>query len=360
MGLGTNYKATLEVISPVHIDSGKGDLLADYDFTVGREVYVIDQDKMWEILGESVWNQEGLDARLSNLLKLNQYDTCSRYILNNPGGTTHIPKIKEQIKTAQGELYIPGSSLKGAIRTALAFAMVDSGEITVSKRDLGRNPRFAAQRIESKLFGQNPNSDLFRALHVTDSESVQLKDNLKLYPVSTYSLRGDELRSKGNRFQSYVEALSKETKLNFSIRRDDYLLRPEHQQLKFNRQKDWLKNFVYHCNTFADALISNEIDFYEFYHLSTLQQFYQYLQKKFDQLDEDRECMLNIAWGTGWNPKTIGLTMTDDIFYHVKRQYRLGRKNEDEFPKSRRLIEIGNAPEMPLGWIKVRIEDVND
>lgn len=37
MALGKNFKATLEVISPVHIDSGRGDLLSDYDFTIGRE-----------------------------------------------------------------------------------------------------------------------------------------------------------------------------------------------------------------------------------------------------------------------------------------------------------------------------------
>lgn len=354
MDLGTNFKATLEVISPVHIDSGRGDLLADYDFTVGREIYVIDHDKMWEMVDESVWSREGLDAQLSNLLRPNQYVACSRYRLNNPGGVSRIPKIKEQVKTPQGQLYIPGSSIKGAIRTALAFAMVDAGVINVTTRDLGRNPRFAAQYIESRLFGSDPNNDLLRAFYVTDSEPIEVEGNLRLYPVSVYSLRGDELRSKSNQFRFYVEALPKGTTLNFSIRRDDYLLRSK--QLKFDRQQDWLVNFVRHCNTFAEALIDEELDFYEYYRLSPLQQFYQSLLSQFDQLDADRECLLQMSWGTGWEAKTIGIGLTDEVFYQMKSRFRLGRKNVDEFPKSRRLIENGNVPEMPLGWVKVRIE----
>ena len=358
MALGKNFKATLEVISPIHIDSGRGDLLSDYDFTVGREIYVIDHDKMWAMVDESVWNQEGLDARLSNILKPNQYAACSRYRLNNPGSVPHILKIKEQVKTPQSQLYIPGSSLKGAIRTALAFAMVDAGVITISTRDWGRNPRFAAQYIESSLFGPNPNSDLLRAFHVTDSEPVEVEGNLRLYPVSVYSLRGDELRSKGNQFRFYVEALPKGTKLNFSIRRDDYLL--QSKKMKFDRQQDWLVNFVQHCNNFADALIDVELKFYEYYRLSPLQQFYQSLLRQFDQMDPDRECLLQMSWGTGWEAKTIGIGLTNEVFYQMKSQFRLGRKNVDEFPKSRRLIESGNTPEMPLGWVKVKIEKAGE
>lgn len=354
MELGRNIKATLEIISPVHIDSGRGDLVVDYDFTVGREIYVIDRDIMWEMVDESIWSREGLDARLSNLLKPNQYATCARYRLNNPVGA-NIAKIKEQVKTPQGQLYIPGSSLKGAIRTALAFAMVDAGVITVSTRDLGRNPRFAAQYIESSLFGPNPNSDLLRALHISDSEPVDIDGNLRLYSVSIYSLRGDELRSKGNQFHFYVEALPRDATLNFSIRIDEYLLRSK--QLKFDRQRDWLVNFVRHCNTFAGALIEAELEFYEFYRMNPLRQFYQSLKQQFDQLNFDRECLLQMSWGTGWGAKTVGVGLTNAVFDEVRSRFRLGRKNEEEFPKSRRLIESGNAPQMPMGWVKLRVEN---
>jgi len=55
------------------------------------------------------------------------------------------------------------------------------------------------------------------------------------------------------------------------------------------------------------------------------------------------------AWATGWGAKTIGIGLEDDVFYRMKSQFRLGRKDEEEFPKSRRLIESGSAAEMPLG-----------
>jgi len=166
----------------------------------------------------------------------------------------------------------------------------------------------------------------------------------------------DELRSKGNQFRFYVETLSKGTKLNFAIRRDDYLLRSEHQQLRFDRRENWLMDFVQHCNTFSEALINEELNFYEYYRLGPLQQFYQSLLNQFDQLDAERECLLQISWGTGWEAKTIGISLEDEVFYQIKSQFRLGRRNVDEFPKSRRLIESGNTPEMPLGWVKMRVE----
>ena len=65
-----------------------------------------------------------------------------------------------------------------------------------------------------------------------------------------------------------------------------------------------------------------------------------------------------MSWGTGWEAKTIEIGLEDEVFYQMKSQFRLGSKNVDEFPKSRRLIESGNNPEMPLGWVKVRIEKI--
>lgn len=43
-------------------------------------------------------------------------------------------QIKEQIKTANHELYIPGSSLKGALRTALAFQVLTKADEGFKKR----------------------------------------------------------------------------------------------------------------------------------------------------------------------------------------------------------------------------------
>ena len=50
----------------------------------------------------------------------------------------------------------------------------------------------------------------------------------------------------------------------------------------------------------------------------------------------------------------IGSVLDDDVFDEVCKRYRLGRSGW-EFPKSCRLIESGNQPEMPLGWVKLTL-----
>ncbi len=64
-------------------------------------------------------------------------------------------QLKEQIKTANHELYIPGSSLKGALRTALAFAVLteaDEGFKYRLKNRLSRYPDEARRLKERRYF----------------------------------------------------------------------------------------------------------------------------------------------------------------------------------------------------------------
>lgn len=77
-------------------------------------------------------------------------------------------QLKEQIKTANHELYIPGSSLKGALRTALAFAVLteaDEGFKYRLKSRLSRYPdkarRSKTRRLEIDL-GQEIEQAVFR------------------------------------------------------------------------------------------------------------------------------------------------------------------------------------------------------
>ncbi len=84
-------------------------------------------------------------------------------------------QLKEQIKTANHEFYIPGSSLKGALRTALAFAVLteaDEGFKYRLKNRLSRYPDEARRlkarrnfrdlnRLEAKL-GQEIEQSVFR------------------------------------------------------------------------------------------------------------------------------------------------------------------------------------------------------
>ena len=357
-----NFNFELEVLSPLHIDAGGGDLLADRDFVATtRGVWVIDTDKMWDVIDESVWNQEGFDAGISQLLNTSQYEECKRYRLNNPGGG-QIPQIKPQTKTAKWQPYIPGSSLKGAIRTGIAWSMVDSGTFAVTLDKIGRhrndrNPRTAASQIEKEMFGSNPNKDLFRTLQISDTQPID-SESMRLYTAAVFALqrRGgrSEFVSKGNRFRFFLETLPPNTTLKGTIRLEDYLIDLKQGRLYFDKKRDWVENFPTHCNEFSRFLLGYAINMYLDTGLQRVAQFYEQLLQIANQLDEKRQCLLQVGWGTGWLGMTLGSALDDDTFFEVRERYRLGRPGW-EFPKSCRLIKVGNQAEMPLGWVKLTL-----
>jgi hypothetical protein len=64
---------------------------------------------------------------------------------------------------------------------------------------------------------------------------------------------------------------------------------------------------------------------------------------------------VQVAWGAGWRSKTVGAAFDDDLLLDIQNRYRLGRMGM-EFPKTRRLVETGEGPAMPLGWLQVTFE----
>lgn len=125
-------------------------------------------------------------------------------------------QLKEQIKTANHELYIPGSSLKGALRTALAFAVLteadeefkfrlknrlsqypDEARRLKARSDLNRLEINLGQKIEQAVFrcGSEIHSDLMRGLQVsdtfkTDAQLAVLMANTFLRQVDRSNRRG--------------------------------------------------------------------------------------------------------------------------------------------------------------------------
>src|SRR5690606_2029878 len=85
-------------------------------------------------------------------------------------------EIQEQIKDPWDRPYIPGSSLKGALRTAIAFVGAAQRKIQINPAEFRRDSRFAAQPLEQKILnaanvppGKVPNYDLLRALQISDT-----------------------------------------------------------------------------------------------------------------------------------------------------------------------------------------------
>jgi len=370
--IGTNYRLEIEVLSPVHIGSGRPDLVQDMDYVTARRIYVIDQEQMLAGLPPERWARAEEAEPLSRLLSADEYARFARYTLNDPTGNGRVPRILEHIKDVHGWPYVPGSSLKGAIRTALMWSMLrDSGK-RVRSGELGRNPRFADDPLEAEFFGRDvqarfprvdPNRDLLRAMHVVDSQALPPESNMELAQVVLYSLSGApeqaQLRSKGDQWCFFVEVLAPDTRLQTSVRLDDYLLQPQTaRHAGMTGKQDWVRGWLTYCNTFSQTVIAHELDFYGRHEMPRVKAFYDNLARQAEAAEPGRECLLQMSWGAGWVSKTVGMTLDDTTLAEIRDRYRLGRRRDYPiFPKSRRLVERGNVAEMPLGWVRLRLTD---
>ena len=108
-------------------------------------------------------------------------DYCSRMIYKPPTPQVRqrnehrrqTKELREHIHNGFGQAYIPGSSIKGAIRTAVLSQMMgDLNDNNVDEIMKGidlKDKKFAAKPVEQSFFGKEPNSDCFRFLLVGDA-----------------------------------------------------------------------------------------------------------------------------------------------------------------------------------------------
>lgn len=357
MGTELAYQArvTIWTLSPVHVGDGRGVLTEDVDFVRHRgRLYLIDLAKLWERLGDQElahWNQ--LSFRLSALLQPAEYPACAAATYSVPEHLESGTGLIHPLTDAEGRPYLPGSSLKGAIRTALLRATGGPFDLAT----LEPSKSWAAQPIERRHFGKNPNFDLLRTLRIADSAPVDAS-RLKAVVVATYSLRGSRLEPKGPGYRLNVVALPARERLETTLSLDRWTL--GQTKLDFGSRARWLDELAARCQQAATALIDAERRFFDEVGPAAIARFYADLTRYGAGLDQ-RSFLLPIGWGTGWMGKTLAMAIRDQPgFEKVRAEFKLGRLGAP-FPKSRRLVEEApNRPRVPPGWVQVTIKTATD
>ena len=377
-------KYKLKTITPVHI--GTGETLSQIDgFYENGRWHRIDIDAVLAAIPESELNRltiamGGRDFQWKGYLPTNQ--PSASYTLPCPEDPQET-EIREAMKTPFSCPIIPGSSIKGAIRTALLWDLIgDSNQapfkysVNYLKEQLGRKPNrsWAGQPIERRVLGKDPNHDLMRAVQISDTASIPIQA-LEMGLAWTVTLNQDgELvqKKEGNReYKTFVEQIRADQTLDFSIKTDRSLFgQREKQELGFTAEQEQLlcKELAEACNFVAKGLANSEAGFFEDYKLDEIVKFYDDLLKRIDSLPAGG-FVLPIGWGTGYRAKTVTELLTgddeddnegdDDLMMKLRRRYRLGESRsrrgyyDDEFPKTRRVLYDGQTPKSPLGWVQI-------
>lgn len=168
--------ATLTTLTPVHIGSGQT-LQHGFDFMkMDDRIGFIDIDKIVSIIGEKFIPQ--LTAQIEQrkpimdlpALRNRPLEDFSSNIAAAAGISSIAQELKAHYRTSLQGLCIPGSSIKGAIRTAI-WETITTDEVTRSMRgtDLkNASGKWKDITIDRRLFGKDANTKSTRFLKVGD------------------------------------------------------------------------------------------------------------------------------------------------------------------------------------------------
>ncbi|MEW6621392.1 MAG: type III-A CRISPR-associated RAMP protein Csm5 [bacterium] len=284
-------------------------------------------------------------------------------------------EINEFVKTGFGNPYIPGSSIKGALRTVILWHLIKNSppdKINDRLDEILNNPKVKKEQADNLLdkylfgkddkylFGKEPNYDFLRGLQVGDVE-FEIK-NLAVEEIRTLTLTNAD-NYGWKRWQTFAEVLplSESVSSLVNIEIDNFLF--EHPKakgiLKFDHKKGYLTQIPKMCNDYARVFIQNEIKFFADCKMQPLKKYYEELLAKIPT-DHRKGVLLHLGWGSGWRGMT-GNYLDNQMLRRFRGKFRMGKSIKNPrtgkweqfpiFPKTRRIVFRDNQPAYPLGWI---------
>ncbi len=365
-----NYQVTIETLTPLHIGAGS-ELLARFDYVSQKgKTYVLNQEAIYAAELERNGAAAQLDKPAGSLLSSENWREGSPFVRYALRGSTSIEQVREQIKDVYGQCYLPGSSLKGTLRTALMAYAIQSGEFTPQASGLGPKAESAAQTWEKAVFGRGPNFDLLRALQVSDSAALPITPS----PLELCSARvftdGDQ--QPGSPIE--IEAVREGVKFQTEIMLDELTLQygqaaqhpDEAHLLAWGDKLLWLVNLIEIIQQVSRQRIEAELETARAKDFAKSTTFYEQLLAAAANVRGKHMAILQLGWGTGWTGTTVSRALDERLQASIRQKYKLGRPPksgpdwkpdlEKPFPKSRRLRAIPSSvgddqPGQPLGWV---------
>lgn len=362
------FRLRLRTLSPVFIGDGQ-ELRKGFEYEVHQgKTYRLNVDAILEAKPAAMHpDAQGRYPTPGSLLNPSDFEQNEyfRYVLPGmPRSGKTFAEVKSFIKDVYDVPYIPGSSLKGAIRTALAWHGWSEVNIKLDRNQIGRSRSWAGQPLERRIFGRDPNHDLLRALHVSDLFGVAKPgEGLRLVNAQVLTKR-----EHGSPVE--LEALVGDHVFSGTLKIDDTLFQPWAEQLHFSNRRRWLEELCARVQAHSRARIQELIVWFENAEDgSGIAQFYRQL---FNARIEKNQALVQIGWGSGWEGKTFWTHLKKDVYLFEKiiSDFKLQRRSKgapprkpgDPFPSSRRVAMGGKqgvfAPVAPFGWVLIELENM--
>lgn len=405
----------IQLTSPLlHIGSAVSKLSSFEYVQTAKRVYLPNQEALAKALHQRGRLQEYIcriedQEPITSLLE----DTFGEYWQNiqSADGEPIFPKIASSLKWTDqritdlrpmirngfGQLYIPGSSIKGAIRTAITYHLLKHSPKLVSdierklRETMGQikqRPKFADDKLfMEQLFSgftltyngkpapgktSPPNTDFMRAVQVTDAEpllekKVVNKQGQPVFfnlPVAVEVIICSHFQDWKAKYKAPIFAeMVRNVKTHFTIRLDQTMLswfrRSQGIEIPFQTIDDILKI----CQEFAEDQWDEEHYYWQNVknnpnardtnnqvinlELSAIRNFYE---------AEDCPYKLRIGWASGMTGTTVNLVFDDDLRKEIRDNCSPNKAPGFEAPKSRRIV-AGASREIKFvpGWVKFKV-----
>lgn len=334
------YKVKLRVITPLFVGGGKIINKSQYiDFKNNenkRVVRMINGQKLVGFLSEHrVLNE--YEKYIFSSTKSNSIDLYNFLkTLKNKGKIPNIPlkdlcdytintfdldEKKERlndihlfVKNIYQQPYIPGSSLKGALRTALINAMVSQSiknqekgwrilcDRTLNKKECERRFQDFEKNLmrvgfEKKSVRDPSKIELLRGFSISDSEPME-PENLGLYQKIDYNIK----KNTAATLPLFRECLKPGTETTFTISLDSY----------------WLKGFEkkgFRLESFSDIAAALDLNWENLTEMLPIgEQSHRYVP-----MAKKGEALLPLGGGAGYHSKTIVRSMAPNHEQMVKK-----------------------------------------
>ena len=371
-GINQTVKLGLEVLTPTQSGSGE-ELFKELDYVErNAAAFIVDQQQTFNAVasGNSVLdNLLASGSKLSDVVNAAGQDFGYRlpWLANS---SNKLPeKFREQLKDAMNRPYLPGSAIKGAIRTALVAEWLREAMKTEAVNQQisallpkatyqGRkpNPKIAAKDLMNVLTGKDAKQDIFRLLKVKDS--LFTNTDLRLADIRWLNENSWRSMSKRKSFDNWndadgiaAEVLQPNSLGLLMLQWDSFLLSDTKWQQQGTISSIIPKNFddlKQRLNQHAKYRLQREIDFYKQQSKPAPEQECQRILRLLES--ESEAAYLQMSWGSGWRGMT-GDWASDQQVKSFRELFGLGKIGRD-FPKTRRLV-VSGEPKLPLGWIRL-------
>ncbi len=419
-----------EIITPLHIGNGEKIPKTELAFfpneglirKVDFEKFFANQppQKMGELLKFIKSAQNDYFNDILKFEHLNLNNTPSEYDLQFlfPYSKNDLLKLREIstfIKNPFFKPFIPGSSMKGWLRTAILYYYLTKIKETKENleefnqeldhlprggRSLYEKKKNMRKILEDKIFGADPRENIFRFIIITDTTPINPQD-LLLGLINIYhpTKRRNEMLFESLGFPIFIELLKEGARASNRIIFDRSLDKFKERYLSSNSISSKIREFILGdlieregeekirkiCqinNFFSKNIIeynynylnklNNEISSP---YLENLMQFYENrLREIFKEItSSNNSFLMRLGFGTEWTSKTIGHLLIDyflnkrqptmdfNVFFDRLNRLQLFKgqtmhKHFKMIPISRAYVVNNlNIPQYPLGWVKVNI-----